>query len=437
VKTANIRVQVFTMKTLKLVLLVTVFVLVNSQIDDKTDFAVFKAIIEILKNHFAGHEPKVDFYFSGPRSETLVNKLLWAKPLGISARVIQLDSFEKSELEFPSILLFDSDERYEQMFSKINWMNRNGVLYNNLVYAPKIGKRDPVATYDDKLFGVFSSYYINIVDDKTINLATSFKYLHEDCHERHFTTINRFSTDTMTWENESFFPEKYQNFNNCPIRVAYNEMSTITSREIFVILAQQFNFHLVKVEVYQGMKESFELEEFLSFIDIANTYKFKFSAVLYTDHLTFTAPAGEPYTQLEKMFLMFDKATWICIGVTLASAFVVIQLVNFMSIQIQKFVFGRDVRTPTLNVASIFLNGSQNRVPGRNFARFLLMMFVVWSLIIRTCYQSELYKNLQQDLRKPRFTTIKELNENNFTLLYSGREGAEINFDEISNKRQV
>jgi hypothetical protein len=44
------------------------------------------------------------------------------------------------------------------------------------------------------------------------------------------------------------------------------------------------------------------------------------------------------------------------------------------------------------------------------------MMFVIWSLIIRTCYQSTLYKNLQQDMRKPVIKTFEKLNEKNFTI---------------------
>jgi hypothetical protein len=155
----------------------------------------------------------------------------------------------------------------------------------------------------------------------------------------------------------------------------------------------------------------------------------EYSPALFTDYLTLTVPAGEPYTDLEKMFLMFDKSTWICIGFTLGAALLVIQLINFMSIQVQKFVFGRDIRTPTLNVVSIFLTGAQHRVPGRNFARFILIVFVLWALTIRTCHQSELYKNLQGDMRKPRIQSIDELNEKNFTLHYDGTH--EYLFDDI------
>jgi hypothetical protein len=45
------------------------------------------------------------------------------------------------------------------------------------------------------------------------------------------------------------------------------------------------------------------------------------------------------------------------------------------------------------------------------------MSFIWWSVIIRTCYQSTLYKNLQRDMRKPMIKTFDELNEKNFSII--------------------
>jgi hypothetical protein len=73
-------------------------------------------------------------------------------------------------------------------------------------------------------------------------------------------------------------------------------------------------------------------------------------------------------------------------------------------------------------------------VPKGNFARFVLMMFVIWALIIRTCYQSILYENLQRDIRKPRIQTLDELNELNFTALYTENDKY---MTEIAEKRLV
>jgi hypothetical protein len=226
----------------------------------------------------------------------------------------------------------------------------------------------------------------------------------------------------MKWQNQTFFPEKYQNFYGCSLRVGFDSnLTKPVAQELFKVLAQQLNFKQVRLE-----RPEFDdaiVVDVIEFLVLQNHYlsfnmSYEFSSTLFNDYLTFSVPAGEPYSQLEKMFLMFDNATWVCIGATLIGAILVIQLINFMSLQLRNFFFGRNNQTPTLNLAEIFLTGGQNRVPGRNFARFLLMMFVLWTLIIRTCYQSELYKNLQDDMRKPRIKTINELNERNFTIMY-------------------
>jgi hypothetical protein len=40
-------------------------------------------------------------------------------------------------------------------------------------------------------------------------------------------------------------------------------------------------------------------------------------------------------------------------------------------------------------------------VPTRKFARFLVMMFILYSFMIRTLYQGGMCDNLQSDMRRP------------------------------------
>jgi hypothetical protein len=426
------------MKTLNLSFLVAVFVLVSSERNDRTDLVVFGAIKGVLEDHFAPHEPKVDLYFSGPDSEDLANKLLREKPAEVSVQVIRLDGFKQVQLNSPSILLFDSGEHHLKVYYNITWTSKSGLWHNHLVYAPKTGALDVLAEFSRLNMSYENQNFIEIVNDTTVDLVTAFSFSPEKCNSPHYKTINRFSTNTMKWQNQTFFPEKYQNLHNCVLQIGYVERdSRISSRNIFAALAQQLNSRLWWVNTTSCRNSTLDLIECFAFHNFEFYKDFEVSSSLYCDHVTFTVPAGEPYTQLEKMFLMFDKWTWICIGVTLSMALLTIQLINFMSVKVQKFIFGRDVQTPTLNVADIFLNGSQVRVPGRNFARFMLTMFIIWSLIIRTCYQSELYKNLQQDMRKPRIKSIKELNERNFTLLYLRDEEIEISKISVNRQFQV
>jgi len=130
----------------------------------------------------------------------------------------------------------------------------------------------------------------------------------------------------------------------------------------------------------------------------------------------FVIPQGELYTEWEKLFLPFDEATWLLIVMTFAAAFAVIIIIsNFAPQFVKNFVFGRNITTPALNVLKIYFGLGQMVLPGRNFARFLLTLFTIWSLIFRTCYQGLLFEFLVGDGRKPAIKTIDELLERNFT----------------------
>jgi hypothetical protein len=204
--------------------------------------------------------------------------------------------------------------------------------------------------------------------------------------------------------------------------VSYTDRySNKLTRNIFKVLAAQLNFKLrrkyISNDAYTLLDIEIHMTETMS-TQVSISEKNLISSAVYIDSLTFIVPPGEFLTDLEKMFAAFDKKTWIAIGATFAIALVVIRIINFMSMKVQNFVFGRNVTTPTLNVFSIFLSGGQHRVPGRNFARYLFMLFITWSLIFRTCYQSMMFQNMTTDMRHPRVKTVDELVDHNFTLIY-------------------
>lgn len=92
-----------------------------------------------------------------------------------------------------------------------------------------------------------------------------------------------------------------------------------------------------------------------------------------------------------------------------------IQIINLCSIKVRNFVYGTKIRTSTINVSKTFFASGQYKVSDSNFARLLLMLFIIWCLIIRTCYQSELFNYLQAEKRKAEAKTIAELIEKNFS----------------------
>lgn len=55
-------------------------------------------------------------------------------------------------------------------------------------------------------------------------------------------------------------------------------------------------------------------------------------------------------------------------------------------------------------------------LPGRNFSRYLLTLFILFCLVIRTAYQGKQFELLQKDIRPADVESIDEMIERNFTL---------------------
>lgn len=136
--------------------------------------------------------------------------------------------------------------------------------------------------------------------------------------------------------------------------------------------------------------------------------------VYYSEHF-FMVPPGQEYNGFEKMLLPFDKQTWMWIGITFFSAFAAIFVLLQARSDISNFVIGRNITTPALNVLRAFFGVSQIVCPSRNFARYLLMMFILFSLVVRTAYQGKMFEFLQKEMRKPTVTSIDEMIEQDFT----------------------
>lgn len=96
---------------------------------------------------------------------------------------------------------------------------------------------------------------------------------------------------------------------------------------------------------------------------------------------------GESYSSFERMILPFDGATWIACGLFFAIVFFTILFFKTRHIGWQSFIFGSLVRNPMFNILLVFLGQGQIILPGRNFARYILMMYFMFCMVIRTAYQ--------------------------------------------------
>jgi hypothetical protein len=136
---------------------------------------------------------------------------------------------------------------------------------------------------------------------------------------------------------------------------------------------------------------------------------------------------GDPYTPYEKLFLPFDLITWILLAATFGITFLTIFIINRLPRSARSFVYGSKIFTPTLNVISIFFGISQARLPTENFSRLILILFVFFCLIFRTCFQSKSFEFLTSEPRRPPPRTLEDLKAQNYTI-YTLFKGA---FEEI------
>ena len=80
----------------------------------------------------------------------------------------------------------------------------------------------------------------------------------------------------------------------------------------------------------------------------------------------------------------------------------------------KKYLIADNNKSPFLNVLEVFVGGSLSQLPKQNFARCLLMIFVLYSLVVRSTYQGGLLKNMQSDDRKKPVESVAEMMEKGF-----------------------
>lgn len=102
------------------------------------------------------------------------------------------------------------------------------------------------------------------------------------------------------------------------------------------------------------------------------------------DFYSIIVPPGAQYSPLEKLFLPFDEYVWIIfVIIFLVAYFVLIFIRLFSHPMVAEFIFGENVKAPSLNIFLIFMGGGLIVLPKKNFPRFLIMSFILYCLIMR------------------------------------------------------
>jgi hypothetical protein len=154
--------------------------------------------------------------------------------------------------------------------------------------------------------------------------------------------------------------------------------------------------------------------------------------------LVMVVPPGLEFSSFSKLLSPFDDSVWYFVnGMMLVVIFITI-ILKFQSRRIQDFVFGHKNRTPFLNIVAVVVGLPTHRNPGRNFSRWIIMMFIIMWLIFRSLYQAVLFKNLQSTERNLPVQTIDESLQLGFVYYMNVATQENIaNLPELFNRRIV
>lgn len=260
--------------------------------------------------------------------------------------------------------------------------------------------------------------------------------------------VNEFKDGKFLQGSENLYLDRMENLHQCPVRIA----TSTTSRPYVIATPQQDDGYKLNggaVELIRTLASALNfkldftyigLEGFLypngssagvwralqdATADLAlsnwwiKNHRLKYfdSTTSFTsESLIFVVPQGRTLAPLEKLIYPFNRRVWFFIVAIAFSGALVIFIIQQQRKSIRTFVFGRNVRRPFMNMLTGYVGSSQNILPRRNFARFLLMMFLIYSMVIRTLYQGSYFQLMQSNRRHKEVQSIAEMIEKDFEL---------------------
>jgi hypothetical protein len=350
------------------------FLILESNNNKHLDFAsaILKSVFEVENdnhtsikllriNHFKGLSIYLD------RSTIIISEYSWM----VTELNIRLRMTNSDYLKFQHLIIIKKPS------SKIK-------LHSNI-----IEKSHPLKITSYIMYETFM-----ICENNTLSLIKydAFQRKNDKTCEGKFIEINKFNQSGNKWITNDFGLENLNHFNGCEILVTNMDNEMYESiHSLISMIEKDLNFTLKlirgKIGEYLGPYHF----DFATQAHGGAYYKNSlqiFVFKLYHIEFALVLTAGEPYTPYEKFLLPFDVGTWICCGVFFGGAFITILIINLTRNQrIQNTIYGRNVNFPAFNILVAFFGQPQSILPARNFARFILMMFIIFCLIIRTGYQ--------------------------------------------------
>lgn len=344
------------------------------------------------------------------------------------------------------VLIFDNEEKFLEKFKSFNFdiFDVHGHYLIVLTDQLRINQNLTFMTMWKKSF-----YNINVLisnDGKSVDLFTFYPFTENDCQSSESILINQF---VDTWRHQEFFPPKLNNFHKCPIKVGAVENVSSFHRvvhrngsadyigkgvELMKELVHALNFEpkidfsakfgdwgdvLMNGSSYGIISQLItgDSDMIMDFIINMKRAKFvDFSDTYFFCPLIVIVPAGAPFTSFENLFRPYSTSVWVVTVITISSASLAIFIFKLQKLKVRNLVFENDIHNAYYNLLVIIVGGSIVKVPRKNFTRILFMAFVIFSIVMRTVFQSNMFYFLQASDHKKMVKTFEDMEERGFDL---------------------
>lgn len=279
--------------------------------------------------------------------------------------------------------------------------------------------------------------------NEIINVDSYVPFNPEKCRDtRPVTIVSINNHHKINSHPIDYFPHKISNLHKCPVFVGTSVFVTpavlvdkrengsfeLSGRDVSLVkvIAARFNFTPVYKLEFETPGYIFANGSaggtFKSLLDgevdiIIGDLWLKYSRLEFfqptmpysSGNIIFIVPKGKPLTTVEKFIFPFEKDLWIACIVFYLTGSLVISMVNCQSENVRNFIFGRNVKFPHLNMFAGLIGNTQPRLPGRNFARFILMNYLMFFIVIRTSYIGAYHNVVINMQHHKEIETIQEL----------------------------
>lgn len=293
-------------------------------------------------------------------------------------------------------------------------------------------------------------YNVDVVfeADDLVEVLTFMPFGGGICGDTKPKLINTFVNGSFTHDIELIYPDKFMNLASCTLEISTFDMPLATIRKING--NGSFELSGFDMDLLQELSKALNFTTDVNFMTGPSPYgrvnpdgsvsgclgevasgraKIAFgiylnvfrvavadvSVMYYSFPEIFVVSPSEKLSPFEKLQQPFDSTVWILIWIVILIAFIVIVAFKTRFKKYESFVFG-PIKDPFLNMFSIIYGGSHKKLPKRNFARFILMKFLLFCLVMRNAYQGSLYKFLQSDKTDKELETINEMIEQDYEL---------------------